>query len=557
MHVFICSKGTAPRWWREMFISSSLKYSYYISWLQRLNERWRFRYVMELGIRKVLLTLPSGRYIWSLRNASCFMPPSRKIPYLDSRTSVQGYWTAAWAFPSTNHAIAGRSLCLEAFVILFSQEESWCLTTRQVELVSLDFCLTFRATWNGHLKVKPQTPKYFWKRGSKRPITRLPVLRPRSVLWGMPGYTLGSMNDTFEDLDLFVFYPPANDKWRRLGWPRGLQKLEFGYRFNTSLVNSSWPASLRVVIFSCTFNQPIKDVAWPAALERLTLGCYFDQPVDKVTWPASLQELDLGGFYESTPPDKPTIRGSFNHPVHRVVWPTSLHRLTLGSSFNQPIDRVCWAPSLLYIAFGSQFNQPIDAVKWPPSLLRLSFGSNFSQPLEQVAWPASLQNLILGNNFIDPIREVGLPTSLLKLVFLKHFNHPIEGVVWPASLQDLTFGRSFNHPVRKVAWPSSLQRITFGIDFKHSIEGVAWPNSLRRIKIGYQSITPTINKENLAKCHSKCIWRRSRFLELVEWSFVRFIESIFPLNNVSWAVLAYHHFLLILRKKPELGTKEC
>lgn len=101
------------------------------------------------------------------------------------------------------------------------------------------------------------------------------------------------------------------------------------------------------------FNQPISRVVWPKTLEKLSWGWKFNQLLVGARFPPKVKVLVLAYF---------------NQTIEVVKSPVGLEYLDFGKEFNQPIERVEWPDGLKSIQFDDHFNQPVEKVAWPIGL---------------------------------------------------------------------------------------------------------------------------------------------------------------------------------------------
>ncbi|CAM9488248.1 unnamed protein product, partial [Sphacelaria rigidula] len=200
---------------------------------------------------------------------------------------------------------SGRSLCLDAITILLNEACSVqhpYLSTKNLELASLQFCLACRSVSTLHVNVGRNTPKRLWATSveeASTAVSRVPLLRARGVtcMECAPAHFMCSENDILSRVEHVEFSPDFNRSLENVVWPRGVENITF------PSVGEELPK----------FNQPIDRVVWPASLRELVIQGDFDQPIEQVVWPSSLQYMNLDS--------------DFNHPIDGVVWPPSLQRL--------------------------------------------------------------------------------------------------------------------------------------------------------------------------------------------------------------------------------------
>lgn len=339
---------------------------------------------------------------------------------------------------------AKRNKCLDAFIVALNQtdREGWYVSTTQLQLASMQFCVACRDSTALHLTVNDSTPQRLLARAdaSSSPameapyLTRVPRFRARVVAWHRQSSTeLRSPIYSLTDAELFIFDRAFDDTLEGMTWPRRLKWVEFGDSYDQEIERVSFPPLLQQIIFGFRFNQAIEGVKWPASLLEVTLGYSFDQPIEGVTWPASLRQLTFGHL--------------FNHSIERVSWPSLLEEITFGRCFDQPISAVAWPAVLQQLTFGGYFNQPVNEVAWPVSLQNLEFGCNFSHAIDSVIWPPSLQRLTLGRWFNQPLcglrRWIPNLLEIKLLMDCRSYHHPFARIDWPTSLIKLTIEKTF------------------------------------------------------------------------------------------------------------------
>lgn len=235
---------------------------------------------------------------------------------------------------------------------------------KQLQLVSLQFCLACRASGAFHVIVNHRTLPWLQAESpgsavtKKAKSTRVPRMRPGKATWNLQGLFLVSLGDLCSNVVCLAFGNRFNEPLDNVVWPRTLRRLELGDYFNKSIDAVSF-SPVQELSFGDDFSRPVADVAWPASLQKLTFGLYFNEPIRQVSWPRNLQELELGYC--------------FNQPLDNVRWPTSLQRLKFGREFYQPI-RVAWPASLRELTIGGGFGFPIEGIEWPPSFQKLTVG---------------------------------------------------------------------------------------------------------------------------------------------------------------------------------------
>eukprot|EP00752_Nemacystus_decipiens_P009057 g8086.t2 len=379
-------------------------------------------------------------------------------------------------------AAANADLCMDAFRIVLNDHNNdgkqWFVSTVNLSMISLEFCVACRSSRNYHLCVPWGTPQWMWAPALSQRASRvlersfrssrsssgfnadaiprqIPALPVRGMTWGLSTTTTFFLEDNklFRGLESLVFGDHFNDDISEVVWPKGLKRLAFGRGFNQGIGRVVYPASLRELSFGTWFNRSLDGVRWPASLRKLSFGDLFNKPIEAIPFPGALQQLSLGFC--------------FDRPIARVKWPASLEELSFGHNFSQPIDRVAWPESLRVLRFGHGFDQEIESVRWPPALKEVVFGWRFDRPIDRVAWPASLEILSFGYSF----------------------NQDLDKVRWPALLRKLSLADSFDRPLQGVAWPTGLEEIRLGFRLDCSLVGVRWPAGLRRLAVRQGVVT--------------------------------------------------------------------
>ncbi|CBJ31361.1 conserved unknown protein [Ectocarpus siliculosus] len=264
-------------------------------------------------------------------------------------------------------ARAGPSRCLDALIIALNQASGgeWYTSTMQLQLASLELCASCRSMHLLKLNVQHGTPTRLWRGTAttretrsvkRRNVTRVPVVRARTVTWKLPGLALRNMTgDAWSEVTTFSLGPGFDDDLPRgIQWPEKLTLLGLGPGFNRSVEHLSLPASVRFLVFGASFNMPMDNFAWPPLLRVLVLGPSFSQPIHPGAFPESLQVL--------------LFQGDFTHPVEGFVWPRSLLQLYVWGLLAQPLGRISWPASLQVLLFGHVRNESLDEVTWPESL---------------------------------------------------------------------------------------------------------------------------------------------------------------------------------------------
>lgn len=335
------------------------------------------------------------------------------------------------------------------------------MSTRELQLVSLDCCRACRLNPTLHVRIDRNTPRILWAPRAGTLVTdgsqavgvsagRVPPVCAMGLLWTLPTELLfrSAAKELWQYLKVLVLRNETSEvDWlgsvNRGGvWPPRLQRLVLDARWlEQPIQRMVWPVDLLELEFGEWFNEPIVGVAWPDSVQRISFGEHFDRPIAQVLWPRSLQHLSFLGY--------------FNQPLHSVSWPPLLRNLCFGDMFRQPITNP--PPSLKQLRLGAcSYPTLFTNGQWPVFLEEIWFGGG-SISLAGVAWPRSLRKLSLMGNFNQPIVGNDLPTSLEEVRFGDWFNQPIDAVEWPLSIRSISFGERFNQPITDVQWPASLR----------------------------------------------------------------------------------------------------
>ncbi|CAM9624225.1 unnamed protein product, partial [Sphacelaria rigidula] len=169
----------------------------------------------------------------------------------------------------------GRDLCLDVITIALNQACSGqhpYVSTKNLQLASLQFCLACRFVSTLHVKVGRGTPKRLWAtpvEEASTAVSRVPLLRARAVtcMGSAPAHFMCSENDVLSNVK--HFRGDFNQPIERVAWPASLKGLEFGERFDQPIERVAWPASLQEISFDGKFDQPIEHVVWPISLQHI------------------------------------------------------------------------------------------------------------------------------------------------------------------------------------------------------------------------------------------------------------------------------------------------
>ena len=390
---------------------------------------------------------------------------------------------------------------------------TWYMHSKELELVSMDFCHIFRGfpVAEGVLKheldldlVRIDESEDFGSyqvalQQQREPrLADLPSKSAFKVTWCIFGSRVQDLNDFGEHLwgtkILIVKYLWGN--MEDLNLPDGVMDLHFGGDFCSPIDGLKWPLSIENLSFGGMWDSPLEGINLPSSLRVFRVESIFDHPVQLIVWPDTLEEITLGG-------------PCFDQPIEAVRWPRQLQKLALGDGFNHALTGMYWPEGLRSVQVGSQFAQTLAGIVWPPALQCLSLGANWDESLEGVVFPESLKKVRFGDCFNDPLiypewggvtdisfgREFNmkvntgcLPKALVRIQFGDLFEQDISGVKWPPTLVEMQFGKGFEAFVPTLLgstqWPDSLQRIVLGGTFSGKLDGVAWPPDLKSLAIG-------------------------------------------------------------------------
>ena len=301
--------------------------------------------------------------------------------------------------------------------------------------------------------------------------------------------TGGGFPDSLEYVTFPRYFdqPPAGGDARLL--PPGLREIYLGSTFNQSLLGVIWPKGLETLQFGNRFNQVLAapDVeggapignksALPDGLKNLYMGEDFDLSLSESLLPAGLEELSLGIEFDFT--------------ASCVRWPSQLKRLYVGSqslfdpyfiSVTLPMEL---PPQLELLRFWEYFNLPLTVFAWPPTLKVLDLGDEFDHPIGEAGnvplLPDGLEELRVGTSFNHGIENVRLPIGLKRLIIDKgnwRLNQGLAGVMWPPGLEELNLGNMFNQPLQDTTFPETLRKLSLGDRYSHSLGGVTLPAGL-------------------------------------------------------------------------------
>lgn len=274
-----------------------------------------------------------------------------------------------------------------------------------------------------------------------------------------------------------------------VGLPQGLREILLGRDFNQSLIGVDWPKGLETLQFGKRFDQALAapgangggllgpSHALPGGLKNLYLGHAFDRSLSGCELPNGLEELVIGD--------------SFDFTAEPVRWPSGLKRLYIGSQSLYAHDLALVAlpmelpPKLELLCLVDYFDSPLPMVAWPLTLKVLDLGNAFDHPIGETGnvplLPDGLVELRLGSSFNHSIENIRLPEGLKRLTFVHDsstFDHGLAGVMWPPGLEALTLGNAFNQPMEGTTFPETLRELSFGEAFSFSLQGVTLPDGL-------------------------------------------------------------------------------
>lgn len=122
--------------------------------------------------------------------------------------------------------VAGDSRCIDAFMVALNETcggKKWYISTVQLQLASVEFCVACRSVSTLHLFVDEGTPRHLWAdncsdqsgaRGSsiggssegRSVLVRVPPFRPREVTWNLPPSMLShASKNAFTNLECLSF----------------------------------------------------------------------------------------------------------------------------------------------------------------------------------------------------------------------------------------------------------------------------------------------------------------------------------------------------------------
>lgn len=126
---------------------------------------------------------------------------------------------------------------MDAFSVALNKiadEDRWYVSTEELQLVSLPFCVACRSVATNHVIVDRYFPRRLFaatscSRGARsgvRPRSRVPRLRARSVTWDLPSAAeLASPNECWNDAVYLAFGSSFEDGVDGVRWPRKLKSL--------------------------------------------------------------------------------------------------------------------------------------------------------------------------------------------------------------------------------------------------------------------------------------------------------------------------------------------
>ena len=129
----------------------------------------------------------------------------------------------------------------------------WYLSTRSLEMVCLDLCVSCRDLAISHVVVNDDTPRHLYLRRTqdrlrgKRRASRIPALRVRSITWGSSPARISVERH-------WTYKQPA---FLDSGWRWGLTKQEC----INNRIPPWWPESLRRMTFGASFNYSVSSVS--------------------------------------------------------------------------------------------------------------------------------------------------------------------------------------------------------------------------------------------------------------------------------------------------------
>ncbi|CAM9469017.1 unnamed protein product, partial [Sphacelaria rigidula] len=141
---------------------------------------------------------------------------------------------------------AGHSLCLDAFTVALFEagtEKGSYLPTKNLQLTSIQLCQVCRSVSTLQVRVGRDTPPRLWTTCAEQPstrmngadkeygtaVSRIPLLRPRSVTW--------------------MACADAEFMSHEVNFLANVKDIKFEHKFKRGLENVVWPAGVRRIKF--------------------------------------------------------------------------------------------------------------------------------------------------------------------------------------------------------------------------------------------------------------------------------------------------------------------
>ena len=163
---------------------------------------------------------------------------------------------------STFLAVPGGNSFVQVCVIALSEVsfgQGTYLSTKHLQLASLQLCTVCRSVSTLHVTVDSNTPRRLWETSAEQAsthMTRVPVLKARGVTWirSTDATFMYGENEVLANVDSVCFCPAFNRSLEHVVWPKRVRQIVFRG-------NKSYREDLG------EFNQPIEGVLWPDSLQ--------------------------------------------------------------------------------------------------------------------------------------------------------------------------------------------------------------------------------------------------------------------------------------------------
>ncbi|EGC35348.1 hypothetical protein DICPUDRAFT_33573, partial [Dictyostelium purpureum] len=276
--------------------------------------------------------------------------------------------------------------------------------------------------------------------------------------------------------------------------PMGLEKVEFGFKFNKEISKGTLPSSLKSLVFGYSWNLALDKLNIPDQLEILKFGRGFERKLGGVKLPSGLKSLVIKSnvvIHENVLPiglKELRLLDKYNSPFKTAnVIPSTLEYLEVGNSFNQDLSiALSSLKSLRVLRLGDEYNIKLRKGSLPPSLTNIEFG-NYVHLLEPGVIPHSVTDITFKDSFSDKrLLSILVPGSLPPVVEFKmghYFNIPIAPSVLPSTIKSLNFSDNFKTKLEDYSIPSSVEKLVFCSDFNQNLPIL--PSSLKILKLGH------------------------------------------------------------------------